>query len=143
MEVLFTNDQSTVSCGRNGSFRCTGLNLLALDLGADQARHCFTLEGITSRGGVATGHLAIPVADVPAVITELQELLHSYHRAQGSPYGYEQVINLPNQPDGRLIVALPCGREAHLHRDNDNIGTIIDVLGGPQRRGGRKYGYIL
>lgn len=125
------NGHTTSGIGRNGSFKCTGLVVEAQNYGTDVRQHTFTLEGLTSRGATATGYLSVPVGEMPAVIAAMQELLHAYHHAQGTPYGYEPVITLPHRADGRIIAALPCGREIHLHRDNENVGTILDVFGGP------------
>lgn len=129
--LISFNGRTTSSVGRNGLFKTTGLLVEAQDRGTDESKHTFTLEGITSRGVTATGYLNVPVAEMPAVITAMQEMLHAYHHAQGNQYGFEQVIALPHRADGRLIAALPCGREIHIHRDNENVGTIVDVYGGP------------
>lgn len=129
--VIPFNGRTTTSVGRNGTFKSTGLIVEAQDYGSDASKHTFTLEGLTSRGNAATGHLNVPVAEMPAVIAAMQELLHGYHHAQGTAYGYEPVITLPHRADGRIITALPCGREIHIHRDNENTGTILDVFGGP------------
>lgn len=121
----------TTSCGRNGQFKSTGLLVQPVTRAGDTRRHEFMIEALTSRGVTATGYFAVPVAQVPELIAGLQQLLHEYHRGQDSAYGYEPVIEMPNQSNGRIIAALPCGREVHIRRDAENIGTVVEVLAGP------------
>jgi len=130
MVVAFP-DTPTTSCARNGSFKSTGLMVQAITSNNDPAKHEVWIEALTSKGVTATGYFAVPVARMPEVIAAMQQLLHEYHRKQGSAYGYEPVVELPNQSNGRLIAALPCGREVHIRREDDNAGTVVKVMAGP------------
>ena len=129
--VISFPDQPTTSCGRNGEFKSTGLTVQPVTAHDEAAKHEFWIQALTSRGGAASGYFAVPVAQMPALIDGLQKMLHEYHRGQDSAYGYEPVIELPNQSNGRLIAALPCGREVHIRRAADNAGTVVEVLAGP------------
>lgn len=132
MKVLFSGPPTT-SFGRNGVFKTTGLlvNRINVRHHDDPQAGQFMLEALTSRGTAASGHFTLPVNEVPALIVALQQELHAYHLERDTYCGYEPEVALPDQPNGRIIVTLPCGREVHVHRDGDNIGTIVDVYGGP------------
>lgn len=134
MTVSFSHSALT-SVGRNGGFKTAGVEVDTYAHGQNQQLHYLQLAGITGRGNVASGHLVVPVGDAPAVIAALQQALHDYHRQQGTPGGYQPQLALPDQADARVIVALPDGREVHLHRGNESLGTIVDVWAPPTRGG--------
>lgn len=129
--VISFPGQPVSSCARNGFFKSTGLMVQPITTAAEPEKHEFWIEALTTKGVTATGYFAVPVGAMPELIAAMQQMLHEYHRGQDSAYGYEPVIAMPNQSNGRIIAALPCGREVHIRRDAENIGTVVEVLAGP------------
>jgi hypothetical protein len=81
MKVEFQDGRTTVSTGRSGDYDCTGINVSVWDFGAPE-RHTVELQGFGKRGNLVKGDLSIPVADAPALIQTLQDMLANYHHSQ-------------------------------------------------------------
>ncbi|GAC1602610.1 MAG: hypothetical protein NVS3B25_30980 [Hymenobacter sp.] len=79
MKIPFSNAATTRCIGRNGEYTCTAIEAQVLTY-SHPAR--LLLGGYTSRDSIANGDLEIPVADVPALIQGLQDLLANYYHSQ-------------------------------------------------------------
>lgn len=69
-------NERTWFLGRNGNFRCTGIEALKLEgqLGPDLFRQdVVQLSPLDSRGMVARCSIDVPVASLPELIAELQK----------------------------------------------------------------------
>lgn len=73
----FSNNVITVSEGRNGAYKCRGLQLSLIG-GRTTGQAEVMIQGITSKGLTARGDLSVPIEDVPGLIAELQQQLQQH-----------------------------------------------------------------
>lgn len=67
-ELYFNDSRKTISKGRNGMYTCTGVDIYA-------DKKVARITGINSRKNAVTGHLTIPLEDIPEFITMLKKLI--------------------------------------------------------------------
>ena len=68
--MKFSENRTTTSEGRNGSYKCTGVACYLNQYRSDGAQ--LTMHGLTSRDMEARGDITLPIQDLPALIAELQ-----------------------------------------------------------------------
>lgn len=72
MHASVTWERTTRFTGRNGNFKCSGVELYPLD-----HNKSVLVSALTGRGDVARCDIEIPLEAVPALIAKLQVLLHA------------------------------------------------------------------
>lgn len=72
MQDTVTWERTTRFTGRNGNFKCSGVELYPLD-----HNKVILLSALTGRGDVARCDIEIPLEAVPALIAKLQALVCS------------------------------------------------------------------
>lgn len=83
MKILFSNNMTTTSQGRNGAVKTTAVNVSVLDFGF-RAQHTMLIEPYTSRGSIANCNIEVPIDDMPALIQTMQDMYNNYIAARST-----------------------------------------------------------
>lgn len=68
MSILRWKKSVTSFLGRNGCFKCSGVEILPLT-----GQGTLTISALTGRGDIARCNIEVPIEDIPQLVSELQK----------------------------------------------------------------------
>lgn len=113
-QVKFSKE--TKFTGRNGYFRCTGVELLKMDH-SDEVM----ISPLTGNGSVGRCDISVPIADIPKLVEQLQELICENYVIKQKMGMYLAQCELS---DDEIIAALEKALE---YRPDDDLESIEGI----------------